>query len=123
LIAVTSILAAGCRSDSEVDTSVLLTLNQPGQAEQQRLVNCPGWEACPELLEISDQELAPVPEGQPCTMIYGGDLRAYLSGTLRGEEINASYSLNNGCEIERWEQVAPLFETVFGPGASSSREN
>jgi hypothetical protein len=61
--------------------------------------------ACDALLEHEDA-LDPVAGDVACTQIYGGDQVA----TLSGAGVNASFSRANGCEISRWDKLAPLLD-------------
>jgi hypothetical protein len=61
--------------------------------------------ACDALLEHEDA-LEPVAGDVACTQIYGGDQVA----TLSGAGVNASFSRANGCEIARWDKLAPLLD-------------
>jgi hypothetical protein len=72
---------------------------------RERRVECPGADVCDELLE---GRFAPVPGTTPCTAIYGGPAVARVTGTLDGEPVNASFSLEDGCEIARWERNRDL---------------
>ncbi len=45
-------------------------------------------------------------------MIYGGPEEAHVYGTFQGEEVDATFNRGNGCEIERWDSLAPLFKVV-----------
>lgn len=51
---------------------------------------------------------APTRTGTMCTMIYGGPQTSNVTGTWRGRAVNASFSRKNGCEIARWNGIAPL---------------
>jgi hypothetical protein len=64
-------------------------------------------EACAALEQHSDS-VAPVPQDLACTEIYGGPETATVSGTLDGRRIEAQFSRSNGCEIARWDALAPL---------------
>ena len=61
--------------------------------------------ACDAILQHEDA-LAPVDPNAACTEIYGGDQVA----TVTGDELEASFSRANGCEIARWDALAPLLE-------------
>ena len=63
--------------------------------------------ACTVLAEQPDA-LEPVPADAACTQIYGGDETAAVTGTLRGQPVDASFSRENGCEISRWDALDPL---------------
>jgi Subtilisin inhibitor-like len=69
-------------------------------------------EACRRLGELDDP-FAPTPPDAVCTEIYGGPQTAIVTGTLRGDAVDAAFSRENGCEIERWDRHAFLF-----PGGS-----
>ncbi|MEY9214503.1 hypothetical protein NI17_019465 [Thermobifida halotolerans] len=64
--------------------------------------------ACAALEEAGIEVFAPVPEDQPCTMIYGGPETATVTGRIGDTEVNAEFSRTNGCEIDRWERLSPL---------------
>jgi hypothetical protein len=72
---------------------------------QQRHVECPGAPICSEL---SADSLAPVPRDMACTAIYGGPSLARVKGTLRGEPVDERFSLEDGCQIARWERNRAL---------------
>jgi hypothetical protein len=57
-------------------------------------------------------DLDPVPDDVACTEQYGGPETATISGTLDGREVDARFARNNGCEIARWDTVAPLLEAA-----------
>jgi hypothetical protein len=68
--------------------------------------------ACGAAAGTSAADLAPTEEGKACTQLFGGPQTASIKGTLRGEEVDATFSRRDGCEIARWERVAPLLEEV-----------
>jgi hypothetical protein len=72
---------------------------------RERRVECPGTAVCGDL---SVQRLAPVPRDVACTAIYGGPSVARVSGTLRGEPVAERFSLEDGCQIARWERNRAL---------------
>lgn len=76
-----------------------------GGLVRERQVTCPGAEVCGEL---SVRSLAPVPRNVACTAIYGGPAVARVTGTLRGEPVDARFGLEDGCEIARWERTREL---------------
>ena len=51
---------------------------------------------------------APVPENSACTRIYGGPQTATVTGTWQGEDVDAQFNLQGGCEIDRWQTAAPV---------------
>ena len=62
-------------------------------------------EACDALLQHEDA-LRPVGPGTACTEIYGGPQLA----TISGPGVHALLSRENGCQIARWEALAPVIE-------------
>lgn len=69
-------------------------------------------QACAALAKAGAGVFDPVPDEQPCTMIYGGPQTATVTGIYEGEEVDASFSRENGCEIDRWEQLGTTFFDV-----------
>jgi hypothetical protein len=65
--------------------------------------------ACQALAKAEDP-FKPVPKDAICTEIYGGPQVATVTGTWRGTPVNARFTRQNGCEINRWQQVAPLLD-------------
>jgi hypothetical protein len=51
-----------------------------------------------------------VPDNVACTQIYGGAEEARIAGALRGGSIDSLFSRNNGCEIDRWDRLAPVLD-------------
>lgn len=51
----------------------------------------------------------PVP-GPPklCTQQYGGPQVAVVTGSIDGRSVNSVFSRTDGCEIARWNALAPL---------------
>ncbi|WRZ91941.1 SSI family serine proteinase inhibitor [Streptomyces sp. NBC_01007] len=72
-------------------------------------------EACDRLDRMTTwgkDTFAPVPPDTLCTMEYGGPATAHVTGTWAGRPVDARYDRSNGCEISRWNALAPLL-----PGA------
>jgi hypothetical protein len=82
-----------------------LECDPAGGSHPQPDAACAALAAHPEALE-------PVPKATACTMIFGGPQRATITGTLDGEDVNAEFNRGGGCEIERWDALAPVFATV-----------
>ena len=61
---------------------------------------------------VRPADFEPVPDDVACTEQFGGPQTATISGTLDGREVDARFARNNGCEIARWEKVAPLLEAA-----------
>jgi hypothetical protein len=66
-------------------------------------------EACAALFAEQDA-LQPVPSDVACTQIYGGDEEAHIAGVVRGNAVDAMFDRSNGCEIDRWERLAPVLD-------------
>jgi hypothetical protein len=127
LIIALSLVAVSC-GESEDDanepsaptTRVAITLwpeGRDGGRENRAVLTCdpPGGthmrpeEACAALAR-REAALAPVPGDAICTQIFGGPQEARVFGTVRGREVDAVFSRSNGCEIDRWDKLAPLLE-------------
>ncbi|MEU6486233.1 SSI family serine proteinase inhibitor [Streptomyces sp. NPDC046887] len=71
--------------------------------------------ACDRLDELAAQDrdpFAPVAEGTMCTMQHGGPATAHITGTWRGEDVDARFSRTDGCEIARWDALKPVLPRV-----------
>jgi hypothetical protein len=67
--------------------------------------------ACARLTELaeSDQDpFAPVARDAMCTMQYGGDATARVTGIWQGRNVDATFNRKNGCEIARWKMMDPI---------------
>ncbi|MFF1683125.1 SSI family serine proteinase inhibitor [Streptomyces sp. NPDC058256] len=51
---------------------------------------------------------APVSPGTMCTMQYGGPATAHVTGTWAGRPVDARFDRADGCQISRWNALAPL---------------
>jgi hypothetical protein len=71
-------------------------------------------QACAALDAHGEQALPPVPADRMCTEIYGGGQTARITGTWRGDPVQASFSRTDGCEIARWNALAGLLPQVTG---------
>jgi hypothetical protein len=108
------LVVAGCGGGDDGDdrpsapaTELTVTVWPEGRdgPMRERRVECPGAAVCGEL---ALEKLAPVPHTTPCTAIYGGPAVARVTGTLRGERVDTRFSLEDGCEIARWERNRAL---------------
>lgn len=52
--------------------------------------------------------LDPLAADAICTQEYGGPDEAEVTGTIRGERVEAALTQRNGCEIDRWERLQAL---------------
>lgn len=59
--------------------------------------------------QFGEQIFFPKP-GPPrlCTQQYGGPQVAVVSGTFHGRQVESVFSRTDGCEISRWNTMAPL---------------
>jgi hypothetical protein len=95
----------GAPISPETELTVTVWPEGRGGPERERTVECPGPAVC---AELSPRSFAPVPRTTPCTAIYGGPAIARVTGTLRGEPVRAEFSLEDGCQIARWERNQAL---------------
>lgn len=84
-------------------------------------LSCPGSDrvakaTCRELDRVPSETFEPVPAGTACTEIYGGPEVLQITGRLGDETIDSEFSRVNGCEISRWDAIAPVLEAL-GLGA------
>jgi hypothetical protein len=70
----------------------------------------PSPEAACSALAADREALEPVPPDVACTLIFGGPERATVVGVLDGADVDAAFERSNGCEIDRWDRVAPLLQ-------------
>ena len=68
-------------------------------------------QACAALAK-AENPFKPIPQGQMCTKIYGGPAVATVKGTWQGKQIDTTFTREDGCQLHRWTQVAPLFGNV-----------
>jgi hypothetical protein len=62
-------------------------------------------------LDAHPEALHPVPGDVACTQIYGGDEVAEVKGTgPDGAALRAILNRSNGCEIARWDALAPVVD-------------
>ena len=62
-------------------------------------------------LDAHAEALHPVPGDLACAEIYGGDQVAEVTGvTPSTGSLRALFDRTNGCEIARWDALAPLIE-------------
>ncbi len=63
--------------------------------------------ACRRLQAGGWKLVVPVPQGTICTEIYGGPQVARVVGVLEGRRVWARFTRENGCQIARWNRLAP----------------
>ena len=103
------VLLAGCGDNAEREANtvagpkltVIVRAQGPDGPAETHTVSCPGGAGC-------DAPLAPTPDDVACTEIYGGPAVATVDGVLEGKPVDARFTLENGCEIDRWRRAAKL---------------
>jgi hypothetical protein len=80
-----------------------LTCDPPGGTHPSAEQACAALQADPSALD-------PLPPDSVCTQIYGGPEEAEIVGTLNGEQVQATFSRQNGCEIDRWMRMAGILQ-------------
>jgi uncharacterized membrane protein len=123
LVVLAALTAAGCGADDEQAASpspqasladLTVSVDPDGSgAEKPRTadVTCaePGdSKVCGAVADLTADSFAPTASDVACTQQYGGPETATVTGTLRGEKVDAHFSRENGCEIARWEDAAEL---------------
>ena len=73
--------------------------------------------ACAALAARGATALPPVPEDMMCTQQYGGPQTAKITGTWKGQAVDATFSRTNGCEISRWNALKGLLPAASGEPA------
>jgi hypothetical protein len=67
-------------------------------------------QACDAIAAAGPGVFEPVPSDAVCTMVLGGPEKATITGTYDGQDVDASFSRANGCEMTRWDKLGT---TVF----------
>ena len=70
--------------------------------------------ACAALSAKGTTAMPAVAKDQMCTQQFGGPQKATITGTWKGEAVNASFSRTNGCEISRWQSLKGLLPEASG---------
>jgi hypothetical protein len=102
--------AAGCGEDDEQPASGLASLEITVDGKS-ATVECASADDSPECATVDELDAAvfePTPGDTACTQQFGGPEKATVTGTFRGEPVDASFSRENGCEIARWEDASEL---------------
>jgi hypothetical protein len=124
LLLVLTVAACGENEDAgapaEAETSVEVTLWPAGQDDenaQTAVLECepsggthPNPEEACAALFAEEDALQSVAGNVACTQIYGGDQEAHIAGVVRGNPVDAMLSRSNGCEIDRWDRLAPVLD-------------
>lgn len=118
-------LIAGCGEDDEepaaspaalADLVVEVDPDGPDQQEAKTaMVECESAEdseLCGAVDALDASVFEPTPGNVACTQQYGGPETATVTGTFKGEEVDAEFGRQNGCEIARWQDASPLLEAA-----------
>lgn len=118
LLAVLVLALAGCGGD-DADTGrdsgrteIRVAIDPDGDGPERAAtstVDCERVSGSPECEFLADVPLEafdPVPTGTACTQIFGGPQTARVTGSVRGERVDAAFARSDGCEIARWDRVA-----------------
>jgi hypothetical protein len=111
-------LLAGCGEDAQPMAPRLADLTvtvDHGSKTKRAAVRCAAAEdsdVCRAVAALKAEAFEPTPGHVACTEIYGGPETATITGTLRGEPIDARFSRENGCEIARWLTARPLLDAA-----------
>lgn len=54
-----------------------------------------------------------------CTQQYGGPQVAVVTGIFRGRTVDSVFTRTDGCEISRWNAMAPLLGTAGGASGTT----
>ena len=65
-------------------------------------------EVCAAVANLTADAFAPTGSARPARSSTAARRPRPVTGTLRGEKVDARFSRENGCEISRWQDVAPL---------------
>jgi hypothetical protein len=110
-------LIGGCGEDDEEQPAAppaavadLVVEVEPGG--KRGTVRCEAEQDCPDVAALEPQVFEPTPGNVACTQQYGGPETATVTGTFKGEPVDASFSRQNGCEIARWEDAKPILEAA-----------
>ena len=113
---------AGCGEDDEPAATpsgsiadLTVEVDPDGQDPKEAktaTVTCDAPEDCPEIDALDPKVFEPTPGNVACTQQFGGPETARVTGTFKGEQVDAEFGRQNGCEIARWEDAAPLLEAA-----------
>ena len=107
-------------SPDAAEQSITVTLDDGSGGKQTWTLTCsaagaPGGDhpdavnACAALAALTDP-FRPVPKDMACTMVYGGPQTATVQGRWGGKDVLTTFKRTDGCEIARWNRIAPLLQ-------------
>jgi len=111
--------SSGDASSATTSLTIVVTATEGGEPSTYELTCDPvggdhpqAEQACAAVAKAGASVFDPVPADQSCTMIYGGPQTATVTGTYEGKDVDASFSRQDGCEIDRWEKLGTTFFNV-----------
>lgn len=113
--------SGGATGDPGTGNLQITYIPEPGVKPRQADLVCPATgsdaaAAC-EQIESLTAAFDPVPGDQACSQQYGGPEQIVLYGRWAGQPVDTTLTRTNGCEIDRYESLAPvLLPLVGGPG-------
>jgi hypothetical protein len=124
ILALSALAVAGCGADdsssaSGASTDVTFALDKDGSGgadPQEVTLHCPGGDAdaCAAIDALpADPTAQPAPT-TACTQVYGGPETLTLNGTLRGEQVAATFDRTDGCQIQRFDRFGDVLAALYG---------
>lgn len=101
------------REDGET-TSATWTLNCDGASLTGSSDAPDPAAACAALAEKGTALFAAPDANLMCTQMIKGQQRARVTGTVNGEAVDQTFSLRDGCQINRWESLTALLGPAEG---------
>lgn len=98
--------------DETADSLVVEVRSDKGAVPVVKKFRCDDAGMAAVCADLTSALLQPVPKDKACTMIYGGPQTASVVGTLRGSAVGAEFSRTDGCEIDRWNQLAKALKPL-----------
>lgn len=127
-----ALVLAGCGGATDApagsttgDLLVATYTPRPGAASTRTTVACPATtdreaRSCA-VLGALDNPFTPPPADEACTQIYGGPQVLTVRGEWGGQAVDATFRRTNGCEITRYDAVAPAFVAGAGTGTTTTQ--
>ena len=107
---------------TELAISVWELGKEDGEAQEYTLTCGPSGGTLPEpeaacaALDAGAVDFEPVAPDAACTMIYGGPAVAEVTGTVLGKPVDAEFSRQDGCHIDKWDSAAALLPADLEAG-------
>ena len=84
-----------------------------------RYIDCPSDKHCAQVNKLSLNDLE-LPANRACTQQYAGPTLAWITGVLNGQNVKVYMNVSNGCEISRWNRLAPILGIPKSSSGSST---